>query len=100
MTNERILIAEDDGIVAAWLQSILTELGYAVPEMVASGEEAVRQAAETRPELVLMDTRLTGDMDGIEAGGQIRARLDIPVVYLTAHLDETLLQRAMPAESC
>jgi PAS domain S-box-containing protein len=98
MPNENILIAEDDGIIAARLQSILVKLGYAVTAMVASGEDAIRQAAEVQPELVLMDVELAGEMDGIEAGGQIRAQLGIPVVYLTAYLDDTLLQRAKMTE--
>ncbi len=98
MPNENILIAEDDGIIAARLQSILVKLGYAVPAMVASGEDAIQQAADVLPELVLMDVELAGEMDGIEAGGQIRAQLGIPVVYLTAYLDDTLLQRAKMTE--
>jgi PAS domain S-box-containing protein len=98
MANENILIAEDDGIIAARLQSILVKLGFAVPAAVASGEDAIRQAAEMQPELVLMDLELAGEMDGIEAGGQIRAQLGIPVVYLTAYLDDTLLQRAKMTE--
>jgi PAS domain S-box-containing protein len=93
--NERILIVEDDGIIAVHLQSILTGLGYAVAALVASGEEAIELAAEIQPGLVLMDVRLAGTMDGIEAGGQIRARWNIPVVYMTAHMDDDLLQRAM-----
>jgi PAS domain S-box-containing protein len=97
-TNERILIAEDDGIIAARLRNFLTKLGYAVPAVVASGEEAVRQAAAVRPELVLMDIRLAGDLDGIEAGGQIRTDLGIPLVYLTAYMDDALLQRAKRTE--
>ncbi len=98
VTNERILIAEDDGIIAARLRNFLTALGYAVPAVVATGEEAVRQAAAVRPELVLMDIRLAGKLDGIEAGGQIRTGLGIPLVYLTAYMDDALLQRAKPTE--
>jgi PAS domain S-box-containing protein len=94
-TNGRILIVEDDGIIAARLRSILTRLGFAVAAVVASGEEAIERAAETQPGLVLMDVQLAGNMDGIEAGGQIRAQWNIPVVYMTAHMDDTLLQRAM-----
>jgi PAS domain S-box-containing protein len=96
--HERILIAEDDGIIAARLRGFLTKLGYVVPAVVASGEEAVRQAAAVRPELVLMDIRLGGDLDGIDAGGQIRKSLGIPLIYLTAYLDDTLLQRAKRTE--
>ncbi len=97
-TSERILIAEDDGIIATRLRNFLTKLGYVVPAVVASGEEAVRQASAVHPELVLMDIRLAGDLDGIEAGGQIRNGLGIPLVYLTAYMDDTLLQRAKRTE--
>jgi PAS domain S-box-containing protein len=98
MANVNILIAEDDGIIASRLQSILNKLGYAVPAMVASGEDAIWQAAEMQPDLVLMDVELAGDLDGIEAGGQIRAQSGIPVVYLTAYMDDALLQRAKMTE--
>jgi two-component system cell cycle sensor histidine kinase/response regulator CckA len=93
-----VLIVEDDGLIAAGLQSVLTRLGYVVLAVVASGEDAVQQAAETRPDLVLMDIRLTGELDGIAAAEQIRTRFDVPVVYLTAHTDEDLLQRAKITE--
>jgi PAS domain S-box-containing protein len=95
---QRILIAEDDGIIAARLQSILTKMGYTVPAVVASGEEAVRQAAEAPPDLALLDIRLAGDMDGIQAGAQMRARWGTPLVYLTAYMDDNLLQRARVTE--
>ncbi len=97
-TSQRILIAEDDGIIAARLRSILTKMGYTVLAVVASGEEAVQHAAETPPDLALMDIRLTGDLDGIQAGAQMRTRWDIPLVYLTAYMDENLLQRAKATE--
>jgi CheY-like chemotaxis protein len=98
MANERILIAEDDGIIAARLQSILTKMGYTVPTVVASGEEALRQAAEAPPDLALMDIGLAGNMDGIQAGGQMHARWGIPLIYLTAYMNDSLLQRARQTE--
>jgi PAS domain S-box-containing protein len=97
-TNGRILIVEDDGIIAARLQSILTRLGYAVAAVVASGEEAIERAAETPPDLALLDIRLAGAMDGIQAGAQIRARWGTPLIYLTAYMDDNLLQRARVTE--
>jgi PAS domain S-box-containing protein len=97
-TPQRILIAEDDGIIAARLQSILTKMGYSVPTVVASGEEALRQAAEAPPDLALLDIRLAGDLDGIQAGGEMRARWGTPLVYLTAYMDDNLLQRARVTE--
>src|SRR5512143_1739028 len=97
-TPKRILIAEDDGIIAARLQSILTKMGYIVPAVVASGEEALRRAAEAPPDLALMDIRLAGDIDGIQAGGQMHARWGTPLIYLTAYMDDSLLQRARATE--
>jgi CheY-like chemotaxis protein len=98
MTKAKILVVEDEGIVALNIQSDLESRGYDVPVVVASGEEAVKEAERTRPDLVLMDITLSGDMDGVEAATQIRAHLDIPVVYLTAFADDKTLQRAKIAE--
>ena len=94
MTKAKILVVEDESIVALDIQSQLRSLGYAVPAVVSSGAEAIRKAGETRPDLVLMDIRLKGEMDGVEAAGQIWARFGIPVFYLTAYADEDTLQRA------
>jgi PAS domain S-box-containing protein len=92
MTN--ILIVEDESIVAWDLRETLEKLGYRVVDLVASGAEAIDAATSSRPDLVLMDIRLAGTMDGITAGAEIYDRLDIPVVYLTAHADERTLERA------
>ncbi len=94
----RILIVEDELIVADNLQSRLEGLGYAVPAMALSGEEAIQQVAETQPDLVLMDIKLEGEMDGVQAAEQIRARFNIPVVYLTGYSDDATLQRAKITE--
>ena len=94
----RIMIVEDEGIVVLDIRSNLQELGYEVAGVASSGEEAIEKVAEERPDLVLMDIRLQGRLDGIDAAGQIRARFDIPVVYLTAHADEATLQRAKLTE--
>jgi PAS domain S-box-containing protein len=98
MSEIKILVVEDELIVAFDLESRLKELGYTVTATVASGEQAIRQAAELQPNLVLMDIKLVGEMDGIQAADQIRAQLDIPVIYLTAHGDEETLQHAKLAE--
>jgi excisionase family DNA binding protein len=90
----RILVVEDEIVVAMDIQKSLTSLGYSSPNVVFTGSDAVQIAVETHPDLVLMDIRLKGDMDGIEAAEQIRRRLDIPVVYLTAYADEQTLERA------
>jgi PAS domain S-box-containing protein len=94
MANERIFIVEDERIVAADLESMLKELGYEVAGMAASGESAVEKVEEAMPDLVLMDIRLEGTMDGIDAAEQISARFNIPVTFLTAYADESTLGRA------
>jgi PAS domain S-box-containing protein len=98
VTQPRILIVEDEVIVARNIASRLRELGYVVPTIAASGEEALRRAAELRPDLVLMDIKLRGAMDGIAAAGEIRDQLDIPVVYLTGYADPKTLERAKVTE--
>ncbi len=94
MKMAKIMIVEDEGIVAADIQDRLRALGYGVAAVVASGGEAERTAGSSRPDLVLMDIFLKGDIDGVEAAERIRTHWDIPVVFLTAHADETTLQRA------
>jgi CheY-like chemotaxis protein len=94
MAEAQILIVEDETIIARDIETRLKGLGYAVPAIVSSGEDAVVQAAETRPDLVLMDVQLTGETDGVTAAEEIQARFDIPVVYLTACADDETLERA------
>jgi PAS domain S-box-containing protein len=90
-----ILVVEDEIIVAWDIKETLEKLGHTVVDLVVSGAEALELTATDRPDLVLMDIRLEGDMDGIVAGGEIYDRFNIPVVYLTAHADEFTLERAM-----
>ncbi len=87
MTNGRILIVEDERILAADLANKLRGLGYSVDKIATSGEEAVHLAQERFPSLVLMDLRLSGAMDGLEAARQIQEKTRIPIVYLTAYSD-------------
>jgi len=94
----RILVVEDERITAEDLRDILTDLGYSVTAVVSTGADAIRQAERTTPELVLMDIRIQGDMDGVEAARIIRERFQIPAVYLTAHADQETLDRAKLAE--
>jgi PAS domain S-box-containing protein len=91
---KRILIVEDQRLIAADLEATLRKLGYLVVGSVASGEEAVAKAAEIAPQLVLMDIRLKGKMSGIEAAQIIRDRHGVPVVFLTAYADEETILRA------
>jgi len=93
MSNKKILVVEDESIIAEDIADSLTALGYQVTGIVYSGEEALQSAAEVRPDLVLMDVNLQGEIDGIAAAEQIRSRFQIPVVYLTAYADENTLRR-------
>lgn len=90
----KILVVEDEQIVALELEDQLTQMGHSVVGIVASGEEAVEQARRLQPHLILMDIKLQGELDGIEAAELIRKEADIPIVYLTAFADEATLQRA------
>jgi CheY-like chemotaxis protein len=94
VAKAQIMVVEDDNIVVMELRYRLQSLGYAVSGVASYGEEAIVKAGEMRPDLVLMDIRLKGDMDGIEAAEEIIACLGIPVVYLTALADKNTLQRA------
>ncbi len=93
-TRKTILVVEDEIIIAMDLQANLIAMGYDVPEIILSGEEAIERALELKPDLVLMDIHLSGDLDGISVAAMITQQLDIPVVYLTAYADEATLQRA------
>ena len=90
-----LMLVEDERIVAFDLKRQLQAFGYHVSTVVASGEQAVSQAAAEKPDLVLMDIHLEGRMDGIEAASAIRARHQIPVVFLTAYAEDDTLRRAL-----
>jgi PAS domain S-box-containing protein len=94
MQNVRVLVVEDESIVAEDLREQLASMGNTVLGPVATGEQAVYVAEHDRPDLVLMDIRLQGRTDGIEAADQIRGKCHIPVVYLTSHADDDTLERA------
>ncbi len=89
-----ILVVEDERITAEDIKSGLEGSGYHVVDLVSSGKEAIDKAGKLRPDLVLMDIKLKGKMDGIEAAGQIKLKYDIPVIYLTAYSDEYTIKRA------
>ncbi len=94
MDRKSILIVEDEGIVADEIRSRLKNLDYKVVGIADKGLDAIERAREKNPDLVLMDIRLKGEMDGVEAAEVIRTEFDIPVVYLTAYTDEATLRRA------
>ena len=97
MSSVQILVVDDEQIVAKSLQIQLERLGYSVPVIASSGEEAIQKAVECQPDLVLMDIVLRGAMDGIEAARQIRALRNVPVIFATAYADDDTFQRARTA---
>lgn len=94
----RVLVVEDESIVAMDIQNRLRHLGYDVPAVALSGEDGVEKAMALNPDLVLMDIMLKGKMDGIAAAERIQERLHIPVIYLTAHSDKDTLERVKITE--
>lgn len=94
MTNATILIVEDDGILATYLQTLLERFGYQVLGPVSAGEEALAMVNTIRADLVLMDIELSGHMDGIAAATEIARTHDLPIVFLTGFSQEPLLQQA------
>jgi DNA-binding LytR/AlgR family response regulator len=98
MTKNNILVVEDEAIVSKDIQQSLKKLGYNIVGAAATGEKAIELANEHKPDLVLMDIMLKGDMSGIEAAEKIKEKLKIPVIYLTAYADENTLSKAKVTE--
>jgi PAS domain S-box-containing protein/putative nucleotidyltransferase with HDIG domain len=98
MKNLQIVVVEDESLVAKDIVNMVRGLGYSVPAVVSTGEEAIVIAEKARPDIILMDIVLKGRIDGIEAAQHIWENLSIPVVYLTAFADEATLQRAKVTE--
>ncbi len=93
MTKETILLVEDDKMSVMLFRKILERWKYRLC-VASTGEEAIRTAAEVQPDLILMDIQLMGMLNGVKTAEQIRARSDIPIIYLTAYADEALVQQA------
>lgn len=98
MSKARILVVEDESLVAKSISNMLTGLGYEVPAVVSTAQEAIRKAKDLAPDLVLMDIMLKGNMDGVGAAKEIRKKFGIPVVYMSALADESTLKRAKIAQ--
>ncbi|MHC1742546.1 MAG: response regulator [Syntrophobacteraceae bacterium] len=98
MSAVRILVVEDEAIVAMEIEQRLAFMGYQSAGTSMSGDEAVALTGQLRPDLVLMDIRLQGDMDGIQAAGEILSRFRVPVIFLTAYSEDATLERAKLAE--
>jgi DNA-binding NarL/FixJ family response regulator len=93
----RILVVEDDFLVAAQIEEALSDAGFDVAGVAASAEEAVELAQSQRPALVVMDVRLAGERDGIHAAVEIFRKLGIRCIFATAYYDRHSLERAQPA---
>ena len=98
MKKTRIMIVEDNQIVAEDIRQTLTGFGYHVTGMASGGKEALSIASEGKTDLVLMDVNLGGERDGIEIAAELKDRYNMPVVYLTAHSDMQTLERAKKTE--
>lgn len=98
MPEGRILIVEDEHIVAMGIKRMLKNMGYTLVGVASSGEDAINKTESTFPDLVLMDIMLKGDMNGIEAAKEIKARFGTPVVYLTACSESKIVERAWKTE--
>jgi two-component system cell cycle response regulator len=96
--RKRLLVVEDERIVALGLRSALEDLGYVVVGTVARSDEAIQRAHSERPDLVLMDIRISGAVDGIETASLLRARYQIPVIYMTGDAEAATLARALATE--
>jgi CheY-like chemotaxis protein len=94
MAKETILVVEDETLVGLELKEDLERLGYFVPEVIENGEDVMQAVARHQPDLILMDIRLRGSLDGIEAAYQTKAEFDVPIIYLTAYSDADTLRRA------
>ena len=98
MIKKSILVVEDEAIVARDIEDRLKKLGYTVIEIISSGEEAIQKAKELVPDLILMDIKLKGDINGVKAAEEIRKNYDIPIVYLTSYIDDDTFQSAKITE--
>jgi CheY-like chemotaxis protein len=98
MGKNKILVVEDEIIVADYIRKILQSLGYSLPSIASSCENALKEIEDKNPDLVLMDVVLKGETDGIETAKIICSRFNIPVVYLTTDSDENFLEQAKITE--
>ncbi len=96
--NTKILIVEDEFIIAADIEEKLKKAGFTVIGISYSGEDAIEKVKKEEPDLVLMDIQLSGDMDGIETANKITHKYKVPVIYLTSHSDSYTFSKAMKAE--
>ena len=93
-----VMIVEDERLIARDMQQLLAELGYEPFAIASNSEEALKRVSERLPDVVLMDIRLKGEIDGIATAELLKSRFDVPVIYLTAHADDATVERAKNSE--
>ncbi len=98
MNKIKILIVEDDAIIAKNIESKLTNFGYEVVGIVHTGTDAIKSLSEKNPDLILLDIKLKGDIGGIEAAEKIKQQKDIPIIFLTSYTDEDTFEKAKHTE--
>jgi AmiR/NasT family two-component response regulator len=98
VSKGKCLIVEDEFVVAENLRTDLVSMGYEVTGLVASGKESLNLVKKNRPDIVVMDIKILGDMDGVDIAVQLRKEFGIPVLFLTAFAEESYLERAKLAE--
>ena len=94
MKGNKIMIVEDESIIAEDIRMSLINNGYVVSSVISTGEKAIEKVKEDKPDLILMDIMLAGKMDGIQTAGMIQTIFNIPVIYLTAYCDDKIIERA------
>ena len=99
MQQKKILIVEDEGVVALSLQSLLTKMGYTIIGTAITGDEAITLARERSPDVILMDIHIKGSLDGIQTTEKINEFSDVPVIFLTAYADDETVSRAIKTRS-
>lgn len=97
--DRKILIVEDEKVIAMDLQKTISNFGYDILSTVSSGEEAIQLMAKNKPNLVIMDILLEGDLNGIETGVIISERYKVPIIYITAYAKEILLRSKVTESS-
>lgn len=98
MAKTNVLVVEDESIVSKDIQHSLKKLGYNVVGAASTGERAFELASSEKPDIILMDIMLKGDMNGVETAQRVKEELQIPVIYLTAYADESTLEKAKVTE--
>ena len=100
MENIKILVVEDENIIALDIKNILKSLGFTVLPLISSGEKAIEKAYEYKPDLIMMDIMLKGKLNGVDAAKKIVGTLKIPIVYLTGSTNKNVLKKAMQIGHC